>query len=293
MKKLVLFPLSIAAFLAACDTESTSSVDPLAGSPKGDLRYERHFEKNQISFKCNVYATNSDVTVDMTVNVLDEQQPALRYRVNGNYNTAVYSGAIESSGLYNKGAGFLCEKAKEDCESMNNVSVNCSDNKVVFSANIPNVDPTYSEIYVSRVLPSMNSVCDEMFELYLNDPLIIRSGDATKKAQTCDVQVAGSTVTMVITYPDKSMHSTATLVNGVYSVREEYTGVDAATLAQVCTAYQNEDGLTNVTCSGNVFTYTPLIVPEFSAFVEFERDVECPAFLDGSMTFEDLWFDED
>jgi len=293
MKYLGIIPLSVAVFLSACDTESSSSTDPFATSPKGDLRYERHFEKDKFSFKCNVYATNNDVTVDITVNVLDEQQPALHYRVNANYNTAVYSGAIKSSGLFNKGAGSLCETAKEDCKSMNNVSVNCSDNKVVFSANIPKVDPTYSEMYVARALPHINEVCDEMYEKYLNEPIISGIGDATKKAQTCDVQVTGSTLTMVVTYPDRSLYSTTSLVNGVYSVREEYSGVDAATLAQVCAAYQKDKVLTNVTCSGNVITYNPLLVPDFNSFVEVERDMECPAFLNGSYTLEDMWFDED
>ena len=292
MKYLGIIPLSVAVFLSACDTESSSSTDPFATSPKGDLRYERHFEKDKFSLKCNVYATNRDITLDMTLSVLNDQSAA-HYRINADFGTAVYSGGVESSGLFNTFAGTICNNVKADCESMNDANISCSDNKVVFSANIPKVDPTYSEMYVARTLPHINEVCDEMYEKYLNNPIISGIGDATKKAQTCDVQVTGSTLTMVVTYPDRSLYSTTSLVNGVYSVREEYSGVDAATLAQVCAAYQKDKDLTNVTCSGNVITYNPLLVPDFNTFVEVERDMECPAFLDGSYTFEDMWFDED
>lgn len=290
MKHLGIISLSVMTFLAACDTESAT--DPLAGSPRGDLRHERHFDQGNMSFRCNVYSTNSGITLDMTLNVVN-QESSIRERLNIDYAAASYNGAMESAGLFNNLMGAYCDKFKADCATMNSADVTCSDNRITFDAHIPNVDPNYSALYVANSIANINSVCDSLYEEFLDSPFVGGVADETKKALSCDVLVDGTTITQVVTYPDKSMISRTALVNGVYAVSEEYSGIDAATLAQVCEAYKKEEEIGNVVCAGNAITYNPLINPDFNSLVQFAKEYECPGFLNGSYTFEDFWFDED
>ena len=291
MKHLGVIPLSVVAFIVGCDTDSNTSTDPLASSPKGELRYERHYDLDQTSFKCNVYATNHSITLDMSLNVLNEQS-WIHQRINTDFSTAAYTGSIEAAGLFNNAIGAQCEKFKSDCASMENANVSCSNNKVVFSAVIPNVEPAYSEIYTARTLDKFNSICDNLYEEYQDSPFIASNGDETKKALSCDVQVNGSSFVQVVTYSDKSLVLTTSQANGVYSVVESYTGIDATTLAKVCQTYKQEGALTDVTCVGSDISYNTRFDPDFNSLVEYARDMLCPAYLNGSYTLEQMWFED-
>ena len=298
MKYLGLIPLSVASLLIGCETDSTPTgaatpSAPLTTPPQGDVRYNTHFEKGSTAFKCNVYATDKVVSVDMSLNMVNDQS-WVRARYNLDYGASSYNGSMESAGLFDGSIGAECEKIKADCAEMNNAKVSCSANKITFAAEIPYVDPIYYTMNVNKAVSIMSSLCDNLYEEYYNAPMITPGeGNESKKALTCDVQVNGTSFTQTVTYSDKSMVLSTTLANGVYAVTESYTGIDAATLAQVCAAYKQETQITNVNCSGSTITYTPVVNPDFNSLVQFAQEMECPAFLNGSYTFEDVWFGQD
>ena len=297
MKHLGVIPLSVVAFLMGCepDSTSTSTVIPspsLTTPPQGDIRYNTHFEKGETAFNCNVYATDNVVTLDMSLNMVNDQS-WIRGRYNVDYGASSYNGSMESAGLFDSSIGLQCEKMKADCAEMDDAKVSCTDNKVTFSARTPYIDPIYYTMNVNKAVSIMTTLCDDMYEEYYNMPLITPgTGDESKKALTCDVLVNGTSYTQTVTYTDKSMVSNASLVNGVYSVTESYTGIDDATLAQACAAYKQESTITNVVCTGSTISYNPTVTPDFNSLVEFAQEMECPAFLNGSYTFEDMWFNQ-
>ena len=78
--------------------------------------------------------------------------------------------------------------------------------------------------------------------------------------------------------------------DGVYSVVESYTGLDNATLSNICRSYQNDPEIRNVVCQDSYFAYS---LVEYEGSLEDEavnqKKEVCPALLSGELTLEDLW----
>lgn len=295
MKK-ILIPMSVAAILVGCDSGSTSP-DPFI---KGDLIYERHIDPNGVgSMTCNVYSTGDVVMVETKVNMITDNSN-MGFNMEGNFgkNPATYRGEYTMDGAFLMFSEQMCEDAKEQVEDLDNAKTSCSDNKTSFSALIKDVNETNKSFYIARLTNYMERYCDQVYNNTIQqfnkaankvDP----KGEIAEKALSCDVQVNGNVVQQSIIYPNKTAVSTGTyLGNYKYSVREEYTGIDDVTLAKVCEAYKKDEDKSNVVCSGSVLAYEEMN-PDIETLVEGVEKYICPAFLNGGMTFEDLWFEED
>ena len=84
---------------------------------------------------------------------------------------------------------------------------------------------------------------------------------------------------------------------GAFRVAESYAGVPADTLAMICSAYRQESDLSGVYCEGSTISY---LAPEEQdgevmtledMAVVYKKEV-CPGLLDGSLSMEDLWFND-
>ena len=293
MKYLFTLPLAVAAFLVACDSGSTAP-DPYI---RGNLIYERHIDPNAIgSMQCNVYATDNVIMVESNVNSITENSNmGAVLEANFGKNPATYRGEYDMSGAYLMLNKQSCEQAKEEIAEMENGKTSCSSNKASFTSTVPNITETNKLFYVSSVKSAMENYCDQLYEhateaftKMLNQ--LNPQGDVTEKALSCDIQADGNNIKMSVMYSDKSSVVTATYLGDYkYSVREEYTGIDDATLARVCETYKNDDDNSKVVCSGSVFTFES-IGPDVETYVESVKKFQCPAMLRGGMTLEDSWF---
>ena len=302
MKHFLVIPFSVAAaILVGCDSSSTSP-DPFSSEPyiKGDLIYERHIDPNGIgSMTCNVYSTGNIVMVEGKVNLLtDNSNMGFQFESNFNKEPAVFRGEYTLDGAFLMQSKQTCDGAKADVENMEDGKTSCSDKKIMFSASVPDVNESNKSKYIASKTTSMKNYCDyiyintvKQFDEIANS---IEPNEITaEKALSCDINVNGNVINSSVVYPNKSSVATATyLGNYKYSIREEYTGIDDATLAKVCEAYKKDEDNSNVVCSGSVFTLES-VGPDIDTFVKVLREYQCPAMLNGGMTFEDLWFDED
>ena len=299
MRKFISIPLSIAAILTACDSSSTAP----DSFTKGELIHERHFDHNLGNMKCNVYATDNSVSIDLNVNMINDNSN-MKQQLEWSFgNKANFRGKSEVSGLFVITKDELCESMKKLANEMENGSYTCTENGATISASPSDYDESQKKLYVASSKSTMKRQCDSWYddftrkfdEMAQNIAVVGNdsSGNLGEKAQSCESVVNGNTLTTTIRYPDKSAIMSMTKENGGYTINEEYTGIDAATLARVCEAYNNETEIKNVVCSGSTITYQSNTseVPEITDYLDISQKYECPGVLNGTLTLEDLWFD--
>ena len=292
MKYLFTLPLAVAAFLVACDSGSTA---PDSFS-KGDLIYERHFDSNLGNGKCYVYATDNSVSVDFTVNVINDNT-YLKQQLEWSFgNKANYRGKSEVSGLFVIMKDELCESMKELANEMDNGRYTCTENGATISASPSDYDESQKKLRMATSKSMMKSQCDSWhddFSKKFGD--MAQNGNLGEKAESCEPVLNGNTITTTIKYPDKSAIMKMTKENGGYTMTEEYTGIDAATLAKVCEAYNKESEIKNVVCTGSTITYQSNTskVPEIADYLEYDQKYQCPRLLNGMMTLEDIWYNQE
>lgn len=297
MRKLTIIPLSIAAIFTACDPGSTAP-DPLI---KGDLIYERHVDNSIGTVKCNVYATDYSTSLDLKVTILSDES-YISEQIDANFkNPATFRAEANLAGLFLMSKNELCNEMKELSADMENGTFSCNDNNVSISAKIPNAEEQNKSFYVSVMKNKMSSICDDSYDKFVNmfnklSQQINQDGNNTsnEKPTSCNVIENGNSAQLVITYPNKNALITTTNVNGIYSMKEEYTGFDDTTLARVCAAYKTETDIKDVSCTGSTITYNSndSESPDFATYVAYEKEIVCPALLSGTLTLEDIWFEK-
>lgn len=293
MKHLFAVSLSVAVILVGCESNS-SSADSYT---KGDLVYERNIEPNLVgSMSCKVYATDDVVTVDEITNLFtDDSNMGFKLETNFGKNPATYRGEYIMDGAFLVYSDQECEAAKEQVANRKDGKTSCSDKKVTFSAILPEVNEKNKSSYMTNMIKSLKEYCDnaydtmgQMFDEMINQ---VNSKDKEKeKATSCKIQKKDNNdLQTVIIYTDKSYVSKATnLGNYKYSFREEFTGLDDATLENICKTYKKKEDLSNVKCSGSVFTFEEML-SDIETVIEAITKVQCPAMLSGGLPFESIW----
>lgn len=294
MRKLTIVPLSIAAIFTACDPGSTSP-DPLV---KGEMIYERHIDNSTGNVQCKVYATDYSVSLDLNVSFLSDESYVSEQIETNFKNPATFRAEMKVSGLFAMKKDEMCSNIKELSADMGNGTYSCNDNSATVSSQIPNANEDSKSYYVSTMKSQMSNLCDyyhshftdKFNELtqYLNNE---GNNPNNEKATSCNVIENGNSVQVAITYPNKSALISATFVNGSFAMKEEYTGIDEASLARACASYKTETEIKDVNCSGSTITYNSIGLEsvDLAAFVAYEKQIICPAMLSGAMTLEDLW----
>ena len=291
MKHLFAVPLSVAAILVGCESNS-SSADSYT---KGDLVYERNIEPNLVgSMSCKVYATDKVVFIESTVNLFtDDSNMGMKQETD--YGNKSYRGEYIMEGAFADDGGEECEKTKQNIKNMKDAKTSCSANKITYSASIPEISEKNISTVMAEDKKSAKKYCDnaydtmgQMFDEMINQ---VNSKDKLKeKATSCKIQKKDNNdLQTVIIYTDKSYVSKATnLGNNKYSFREEFTGLDDATLENICKTYKKKEDLSNVKCSGSVFTFEEML-PDIETVIEAITKVQCPAMLSGGKPFESIW----
>ena len=322
MKYFKIVPVSLIAFLAACDSgtspdNSFSNKSPNNGSnggsnissslTQGELQYERHFDRGApASMKCNVYSTNNSVSLDLKYSFLNDAN-SITEKINVKYGTpSSYDAEMGVYGLMQQAASSACARLKNDASGMDNAVASCTENGAVLTASLPNISDADAARLISPTVEKFKSICDESYVVFNNltdemiDDLNIteQPKEGAEKALSCNVQTNGNTIQMNVAFPGKNIVFTMLRNNDTYYLTEEYTGIDEATLSNVCAAYKTESDIENVNCAGSVISYTssaftsegvPLDVGSVVAAIE---NVQCPALLNGTMTLEDLWYNK-
>jgi len=291
MKHLFAVPLSVAAILVGCESNS-SSADSYT---KGDLVYERNIEPNLVgSMSCKVYATDKVVFIESTVNLFtDDSNMGMKQETD--YGNKSYRGEYIMEGAFADDGGEECEKTKQNIKNMKDAKTSCSANKITYSASIPEISEKNISTIMAEDKKSAKKYCDGMHDTMskMFDELLkqVNSKDKSKeKAVSCKIQKKDNNdLQIVIVYSDKSYISKGThLEKNKYSIRDEFTGLDDATLEQICKSYKKSESYSNVKCSGSVFTYEDTIT-DVETFMEAITKVQCPAMLSGGMPFESIW----
>ena len=305
MRRYLAIPMSIAAIFAACDSSSTSPDSYI----KGDQIYERHLDRNIASMKCFVYATDYSVSLDFNMSVLsDESYMSQQLEANIN-NPTTYRGKGEVSGLFLKQKDQLCNTMKDLAEKMDNGTYKCMDNVATFSSTLPNVDESQRPIVVEQLKQTLKSQCDTWYDETaakfdeLEQEIANQNGNqgnsnstSSEKAQSCNVVANGNTVQVSVIYPNKTATTTLTKNNNDYTIMETYTGIEETTLARVCEAYKKETDIKNIVCSGPTISYQSNLSAdetyEIEDYVAFYQQDICPSLQNGTLTLEELWFDD-
>ena len=298
MKHLALIPLSVVAFLVAC--ESGTSPDASVSTPKGELRYERHFEReSSTTMKCNVYASEKTVTLDMKFSILNSSN-TMTEKIEIKFgDPSKYNGDIRLSGLFLTSNKKLCSQMKNAAATMDNGVANCTDKGSTLKADLPSVSSSYTPQAIESMVEKLNLKCDELYDqFYKTSNEILEDMDDstppsadTEKALSCNVSKGDNSLQVNIVYPDKSVLLTATHVGDAFNIREEYTNVDSETLTKACASYKNEEELTGVSCEGSVISYA-IVEPELdmATMSDYSEMVICPGVLSGNISFEDALF---
>jgi len=305
MRRFIAFPLSIAAILAACDSSSTSPDSYI----KGDQIYERHLDRSMANMKCFVYATDYSVSLDLNISMLsDESYMNMQLEINANKPTT-YRGKSEVAGLLLNQKDKMCNTMKDLAENMDNGTYNCSGETATFSATLPDVDESQKSILVSRLKETMKSQCDTWYDETsakfdeTEQEIANQNGNqgnsnstSSEKAQSCNVVANGNTVQVSVIYPNKTATTTLTKNNNDYTIMETYTGIEETTLARVCETYKKETDIKNIVCSGPTISYQSNLSAdetyEIEDYVAFYQQEICPAMQNGTMTLEEMWFDD-
>lgn len=301
MKKFIAIPISLAAILTACDPATTTPVLDNESYVHGTRQYERHVEKKVGTARCEVYATDHSVSVDLKVTVLADDS-YMNQQIEADFNNPTsYRGKVEFSGLFKAQSEQLCAEMKESATGMENGQYSCSGDGAQVSASFGDLDPSRKSTIVSQMTLKMDQYCDDAYD-YFSETLN-RLAEETgiedskvpgqyEKAQVCESFKVGTGVQTRVVYADKNMTETISYQNGSYTLFEVYEGFDDATLARACDGYRAQDKVTNLACVGNTIQYETNVLNgvDLDSYVNVVNETVCPMLRDGSIGFEDLWF---
>lgn len=291
---------------AACSTDESSS-EWVRPDSFGDALYERHLGKGtSAKFDCTVYSQNNHVTLEMNFNAM-----AYQSTMNAVYDfdvgdpTTFYIDMV-LSGIFQDEATEACSSLKENNEGM---KVSCSHSHVSGKMEMESVNSSSTSLVLGTMVPKFKNQCDDFYDTYKEImsefPGSWNNGYAepAEPALLCDVNVSADTLYMNVDYSTRSMSMVVTHYNyngaptGSFMVLESYAGVSPDTLANVCNAYRQESDISGVYCEGSTISYLApeaqegqILTLEDMAVV-YKKEV-CPGLLDGSLSMEDLWFND-
>jgi hypothetical protein len=213
---------------------------------------------------------------------------------------------VMMTGVFQGESQDACESIQESIEG---IETSCSNSRVRGKAELGSVNEFSKSLMLGNMVPSFKSQCDEFYDTYKDMMSEIPGkwsyGDAEPSvpAQICDVNLTADALYMNVDYPTRSMAMEVThySINGTpvgsFRIAEAYAGVPADTLAMICSAYRQESDISGVYCEGSTISY---LVPEMQdgktltledMAVVYKKEV-CPGLLDGSLSMEDLWFND-
>lgn len=290
----------------ACTTDESSSAWERPDS-FGDVLYERHLGKGtSAAFECKVYSQNNHVSLEMIFDV-----PAYQSTMNAVYYFEVGDPAnmyvdILLSGMFQDESDDACAGLKANNEGM---KVSCSRSHVTGKSELESVSEASSSLVLGMMVPKFKSQCDNFYDNYkdimsdLPGRWNYGNGEPAEPALLCDVNLTDDALHMNVDYSTRSMAMEVTHYSingepmGAFRVAESYAGVPADTLAMICSAYRQESDLSGVYCEGSTISY---LAPEEQdgevmtledMAVVYKKEV-CPGLLDGSLSMEDLWFND-
>lgn len=299
---LVAFPL----LFAACTSDESSDWYSKPES-YGQSLYHREVSKGaSASFVCDVYSMGNHAVLEMTFDA-----PYYSSSITAVYDvefgsSGVYYFDAQITGMFQQEAGDLCENAKTFADGM---QTKCSASRVTGKADIPSVEESMVSLALGNVIPKFKQQCDGAYDNYKDimsefpGSWNYGGGTASNPALSCDVNIAGDSVYMNAVFSDKSVSMVISnyLYNGeplgYFMTVENYTGVSADTLAEVCAAYRSEGDLSSVTCAGSSIAYlAPTSQDGKTMTLEdiavYMKKGVCAGFLDGSYTLEDMWYND-
>ena len=287
------FVVIMSLFMVSCTVEDSSSFS------YSETNYTRTLSKgDNASMQCNVYVDDGRVAV-----VLELDYPMYNSSETIKIETragtpSVYTVDVEATGV-------LLDDIESFCTSIANSlakydgKTECSETEVHGVEMFANVTTAAAIDYVvSTSIEDGREKCDSWYDSYKKVFQKIPGewgGDIEKdytgeKASSCDVSLETNLLTVSITYPDKTALMQMAVSDGIFSVLESYTGLDNATLSNICRSYQNDPEIRNVVCQDSYFAYS---LVEYEGSLEDEavnqKKEVCPALLSGELTLEDLW----
>ena len=298
MKKFFAHSLPIIALLTACDPADSNPND--VAFDQGTLQHERHFENKIGNAKCEVYATDHSVSVNLKVTAFTDNS-YVNELIEADYdNPTFYSDKIDYSGMFKSSSQF-CDKMKDAAEKMDDGHYKCSDGSAQVTATLGEQDPSQTSLAVSKKITDMKQYCDDSYDHFSSALNKLAEGtgltddkkpNKAEKAQLCESMKVGTSVQTRIVYSDKTLTEIVSVQDGIYSFFEIYEKIDEATFAQICENYKKQSSIKNLVCSDYIIQYDSPNQSSVSldSYVEIMQDVACPALLDGTMTYEDLIF---
>lgn len=291
----------------ACSTEDS---DGWLERPDnfGDTLYERHVKKGtSAAFECAVYSRDNHVTLEVNMDLMVYQsEMSAVYDVEVGEPTNYYVD-LTFTGMFQDEASDFCDGIKESVDGM---KTSCSKSRVRGKAEMPDVSAAAASLTLGNLVTALKGQCDDFYDAYKEKmaefPGKWDYGDgsgATEPALLCDVNLKADTLYVNVDYSTRSMAMVAThytfdgMPVGSFMVLESYAGVPADTLAMVCSAYRQQSDISSVNCEGSIITYLAPETQEGETLtledmaVLYKKQV-CPGLLDGTLSMEDLWFDD-
>ena len=320
MKFFKIVPVSLIALLAACDSStspnssdnssnngSNNGGSNISNPSQGVLQYERHFDRDvPASLKCNVYSTNNSVSLDLKYFIIGESN-SMTEKIEVKYGSpSSYNAEMGVSGLMKSAAAVACTKLKQGASDLPNAVTSCTENGAVLTAPLPDVSDADAAQILPPTVEKFKSICDESYDTFnkMTDEIAAelnlseQPNEIAVPATSCNVQTVDNTVQMNVTFPGKTAVFKMVRNEDTYYLSEEYTGIDEATLAKVCAAYKVEEDIENVNCAGSTITYTSSaftsngVSLDIPSVAEFAESFECAGLLNGTLTLEDLWYND-
>lgn len=186
--------------------------------------------------------------------------------------------------------GFAAESMAADaCEEFKSESknVSCTGNKVSYSMYFGGVGDA------DELVAFLQKECEEMESDYngldFDGPREVPSDIPT----SCKVTEGESSLTMNISFSDWSYSSTIQIIGSSIHGVDEFIGNYGDMAERTCLSDMNDPGNASVNCDGGKISFDgvwdePLTLAEMKSF----SDEVCNALLDGSLSFEELMFDE-
>ena len=283
----------ISLFMVACTMDSSS------GASYGETNYTRVLSKgDNASIQCNVYVDDNRVVTLLDVDMaMYNSTETVKFEVRAG-SPSVYQIDVEATGVLLSDVEDFCAAITEQFSDQN-ARAECSESEAHGVQQFYSVtSETEINYVVSNAIESGRERCDKWYDNFKKSFREIPGewgGDAKstskgEKASSCDVSLEGNLLTMSVTYPDKSAVMKLSVEGNVYAAVESYTGLDDATLSDICRSYQSETVIRDVACQGSSFSYW-YIDSEGSLEDEavYQKKEVCPALLSGEMTLEDMW----
>jgi hypothetical protein len=287
-KKIALLPLLFGFFAGGCSTDSSTSSGDAA---YGDVRYQRTVNDPDFPGACHVYATDSRVTMVFKQDFGKMGNISILSQAEFGAKTSFRDEVVTTGRMFEATVEYQCEEISAMYNQLGG-TVNCTDSEVKAHGEVAGIDLSERSARMESAIATMKEYCDMYVEEREDDDggdIVSPDGD---HAVSCTVHQDGASVVMNVVFEDKTAMFTTTVMDGYTFATESYTGVDAETLAQVCGAYRLEEGLYDVTCDANTIMYKSNEIYPVEEEVSLLESMMCPAFLNGSYTLEDAWFEK-